>query len=244
VSTEPVRVFLLDDHEVVRAGVAAMLEAEDDIAVVGGAGTAEDALEGIAASLPDVAVLDVRLTDGSGVEVCREIRSRHPEVKALMLTSFADDRALLDAGMAGASAYVLKQVRGGAIGELRMVKCGFNYCTRNIEGNIRFNADLAGGALMDIGRQLLDPATLRMATERLRDSGELLIEELSPQEQKLFHLIGEGYSNRQIAEELFLAEKTVKNYVSNMLAKLGMARRTEAAALAARLEERQQLREQ
>ena len=134
-----------------------------------------------------------------------------------MPTSFADDRAMLDAGMAGASAYVLKQVKGTEL----------------------LDAIRAVAA----GRELLDPATIRHATERLRSSGELLIDELSPQEQKLFRLIGDGYSNRQIADELFLAEKTVKNYVSNMLAKLGMARRTEAAALAARLDERQHNRE-
>ena len=207
------RVFLLDDHEVVRTGLAAMLDTEDDIDVVGEAGTAADALAAVAELRPDVAVLDVRLGEGNGIEVCRDIRSSHPEVTCLMLTSFADDRALLDAGLAGASAYVLKQVKGTEL----------------------LDAIRAVAA----GRELLDPATIRHATDRLRASGELLIDELSPQEQKLFRLIGDGYSNRQIADELFLAEKTVKNYVSNMLAKLGMARRTEAAALAARLDERQ-----
>ena len=211
------RVFLLDDHEVVRTGLAAMLDTEDDIDVVGEAGTAADALAAVAELRPDVAVLDVRLGEGNGIEVCRDIRSSHPEVKCLMLTSFADDRALLDAGLAGASAYVLKQVKGTEL----------------------LDAIRAVAA----GRELLDPATIRHATDRLRASGELLIDELSPQEQKLFRLIGDGYSNRQIADELFLAEKTVKNYVSNMLAKLGMARRTEAAALAARLDERQHNRE-
>ena len=211
------RVFLLDDHEVVRAGLAAMLQVEDDIDVVGEAGTAAEALTAIAELEPDVAVLDVRLGDGNGIEVCREIRSSHPGVKCLMLTSFADDRAMLDAGLAGASAYVLKQVKGTEL--------------------------LDAVRAVASGRELLDPATIRVATERLRASGELLIDELSPQEQKLFRLIGDGYSNRQIADELFLAEKTVKNYVSNMLAKLGMARRTEAAALAARLDERQHNRE-
>ena len=211
------RVFLLDDHEVVRTGLAAMLDTEDDIDVVGEAGTAADALAAVAELRPDVAVLDVRLGEGNGIEVCRDIRSSHPEVKCLMLTSFADDRARLDAGLAGASAYVLKQVKGTEL----------------------LDAIRAVAA----GRELLDPATIRHATDRLRASGELLIDELSPQEQKLFRLIGDGYSNRQIADELFLAEKTVKNYVSNMLAKLGMARRTEAAALAARLDERQHNRE-
>ena len=216
-SAATTRVFLLDDHEVVRTGLAAMLDTEDDIDVVGEAGTAADALAAVAELRPDVAVLDVRLGEGNGIEVCRDIRSSHPEVKCLMLTSFADDRALLDAGLAGASAYVLKQVKGTEL----------------------LDAIRAVAA----GRELLDPATIRHATDRLRASGELLIDELSPQEQKLFRLIGDGYSNRQIADELFLAEKTVKNYVSNMLAKLGMARRTEAAALAARLDERQHNRE-
>ena len=208
-----IRIFLLDDHEVVRVGLATMLDAEPDLEVVGHAGNAENALAGIADSLPDIAVLDVRLEDGNGIEVCREIRSTHPDVSCIMLTSFADDRALVDAGMAGASAYVLKQVRGDELAD-----------------TIRAVAE---------GRQLLDPATIRHATERLRSSGELLIEDLSPQERRLFVLIGDGYSNRQIANELYLAEKTVKNYVSTLLAKLGMTRRTEVAALAARLDERQ-----
>ena len=208
-----IRIFLLDDHEVVRVGLATMLDAEPDLEVVGHAGNAENALAGIADSLPDIAVLDVRLEDGNGIEVCREIRSTHPDVSCIMLTSFADDRALVDAGTAGASAYVLKQVRGDELAD-----------------TIRAVAE---------GRQLLDPATIRHATERLRSSGELLIEDLSPQERRLFVLIGDGYSNRQIADELYLAEKTVKNYVSTLLAKLGMTRRTEVAALAARLDERQ-----
>ncbi len=211
------RVFLLDDHEVVRVGLATMLDGEPDLEVVGHAGNAVDALAGIAESEPNVAVLDVRLEDGNGIDVCREIRSSHPEVHCIMLTSFADDRAMVDAGMAGASAYVLKQVRGDELTK-----------------TIRAVAE---------GRQLLDPATVRLATERLRASGELLIEDLSPQERRLFVLIGDGYSNRQIADELYLAEKTVKNYVSSLLAKLGMTRRTEVAALAARLDERRHARE-
>jgi len=211
------RVFLLDDHAVVRAGLAAVLDAESDIEVIGQAGTAAEALTQIAALTPDIAVLDVRLGEGSGIDVCREIRSEHPEVSCIMLTSFADDRAIVDAGMAGAAAFVLKQVRGDELAET----------IRNVRD----------------GRQLLDPATVRHATERLRSSGELVVEDLSPQEKKLFVLIGDGYSNRQIADELYLAEKTVKNYVSGMLAKLGMTRRTEVAALAARLEERQAARD-
>ncbi len=211
------RVFLLDDHEVVRVGLATMLDAEPDLEVVGHAGTAADALAGIGETTPDVAVLDVRLENGNGIDVCREIRSAHPDVHCIMLTSFADDRAMVDAGMAGAAAYVLKQVRGDELTD-----------------TIRAVAE---------GRQLLDPATVRLATERLRSSGELLIEDLSPQEKRLFVLIGDGYSNRQIADELYLAEKTVKNYVSSLLAKLGMTRRTEVAALAARLDERQHARD-
>lgn len=213
----PTRVLLLDDHAMVRAGLAAILEAEADIEVVAQAGSSEEALALITESAPDIAVLDVRLGEGSGIDVCRDIRSVHPEIGCIMLTSFADDRAIVDAGMAGAAAFVLKQVRGEELAET----------IRNVRD----------------GRQLLDPATLRHATERLRASGELLVEELSPQEKKLFALIGDGYSNRQIADELYLAEKTVKNYVSGMLAKLGMTRRTEVAALAARLEERQSARE-
>jgi two-component system response regulator DevR len=211
------RVFLLDDHGVVRVGLATMIDSEPDLEVVGQAGNAENALTGIAESQPDVAVLDVRLDDGNGIEVCREIHATHPDVRCIMLTSFADDRALVDAGAAGASAYVLKQVRGDELADTIRAVAG--------------------------GRQLLDPATLRHATERLRASGELLIEDLSPQEKRLFVLIGDGYSNRQIADELYLAEKTVKNYVSTLLAKLGMTRRTEVAALAARLDERQNARD-
>ncbi len=211
------RVFLLDDHEVVRVGLATMLDSEPDIEVVGHAGNAENALTGIAESEPHVAVLDVRLEEGNGIEVCREIREAHPDIRCIMLTSFADDRAMVDAGVAGASAYVLKQVRGDELADTIRAVAG--------------------------GRQLLDPATIRHATERLRASGELLIEDLSPQEKRLFVLIGDGYSNRQIADELYLAEKTVKNYVSTLLAKLGMTRRTEVAALAARLDERQSARD-
>ncbi len=164
-----------------------------------------------------MAVLDVRLGDGSGVEVCRELRSDHPEIACLMLTSFADDRAMVDASVAGASGYVLKQIQ-----------------SNDLIDSIR---KVAGGA------QLLDAAEVRLALDRLRNSMEGRVDSLTEQEHRIFDLIGEGYSNRQIAEELYLAEKTVKNYVSNLLAKLGMARRTEAAATAARLDERQRMRE-
>ena len=165
---------------------------------------------------PDVAVLDMRLADGNGLAVCRDIRSNHPEVTCLMLTSFADDQALVEASIAGAAGYVLKQIRGNDLVE-----------------SIR---RVAGGA------QLLDTAAVRMAMERLRASEAGVLDTLTPQERRIFDLIGDGRSNRQIADELFLAEKTVKNYVSNLLTKLRMARRTEAAALSARLEERQKRR--
>jgi DNA-binding NarL/FixJ family response regulator len=209
-----IRVFLLDDHEVVRRGVRELLEAGgDEMAVVGEAGTAEEALARIPAVRPDVAVLDVRLPDGNGVEVCREIRSRHPEVACLMLTSFADDEALFDSIMAGASGYVLKQVRGG---DLR-------------DGVRRVAA----------GQSLLDPTVTARVLERLRHPpGDDHGVHLTDQEERILDLLAEGLSNRQIGERLYLAEKTVKNYVSNLLTKLGMHRRTEAAVYAARLADR------
>lgn len=209
-----IRVFLLDDHEVVRRGIAAALEAESDLTVVGEAGTAEEAIAGIRELTPDVAVLDVRLGDGehNGIAVCREITSEFPAVKVLILTSFDSDRALVDAGLAGASGFILKQIRSNELVDA-----------------IRGVAD---------GRRYLDDAEVRLATRRLRDSEEGRLDDLTTQERRIFDLIGEGYTNRQIAQEMYLAEKTVKNYVSNLLAKLGMSRRTEAAALAARLVER------
>lgn len=209
-----IRVFLLDDHEVVRQGVKAALEAEGDMTVVGEAGTAADALANIADSGADVAVLDVRLGEGDGIEVCREITSNNPGIKSLILTSFDSDRALVDAGLAGAAGFVLKQIRSAELID----------SIRKVAG----------------GRQLLDDAEIRMAMRRLRDSEEGRLQDLTPQEQRIFDLIGDGMTNRQIAQEMYLAEKTVKNYVSNLLAKLGMSRRTEAAALSARLEERSQ----
>ncbi len=208
----PVRVFLLDDHEVVRKGVSDLLESEDDLIVVGEAGSAGEALAAVERSQPDVAVLDVRLQDGNGIEVCREIRSAHPDVTCIILTSFADDQALVDAALAGAAGFVLKQVRGNELVE-----------------SIRKVAN---------GAQLLDSATVRLTMQRLKESEEGPIATLTEQEHRIFDLIGEGLSNREIADQMFLAEKTVKNYVSNMLAKLGMTRRTEAAAFAARLDER------
>ncbi len=212
------RVFLLDDHEIVRRGVAQLIDAEPDLTVVGEASGATEALDVVKRTTPDVAVLDIRLQDGTGIEVCRDIRSECPDVACLILTSFADDRALVDASLAGAAGYVLKQVRGNDLLEsIRKV-----------------------GA----GAQLLDSATVRLGMQRLKDSDSGRIDTLTDQERRIFDLIGEGRSNRQIAESMFLAEKTVKNYVSNMLAKLGMSRRTEAAAFAARLEERERRRYQ
>ncbi|MCA2188847.1 response regulator [Nonomuraea cavernae] len=206
-----IRVFLLDDHEVVRRGVAALLGSEDDIEVIGEAGTAESAIARIPALKPDVAVLDVRLPDGNGVDVCREVRSKLPGLACLMLTSFADDDALFDAVMAGASGYVLKQIHGS-----------------DLVGAVRTVAS---------GQSLLDPQTTAAMLQRLRDQAARQdpLAALSDQERHILELIGEGLTNRQIGERLFLAEKTVKNYVSNLLAKLNMQRRTQAAALSARL---------
>jgi two-component system, NarL family, response regulator DevR len=214
----PVRIFLLDDHELVRRGVRDLIWAEEDMVVVGEASTGEEALERISQTQPDVAVLDVRLGDGegtlSGIEVCRDIRSNHPEVACVMLTSFADDEALFASIMAGAAGYVLKQIRG---------------------------ADLVG-AIRRVGRgeNLLDPVITARVLERLRNPPPESdpLSDLTPQERRILDLIAEGRTNRQIAEVMFLAEKTVKNYVSHLLAKLGMQRRSEAAAYAARLAER------
>jgi two-component system response regulator DevR len=210
----PVRIFLVDDHEVVRRGVRDMLEAEDDFEVVGEAGTVQDALNRIGSAMPDVAVLDVRLPDGNGVELCRELRILHPHVACLMLTSFDDDEALFEAIVAGAAGYVLKQVKGHDIVEaIRQV-----------------------GA----GRSLIDPRMAARVMERLRNgaSEDPKVASLSNQERRILELLADGMTNRQIAAEMFLAEKTVKNYVSNLLAKMGMSRRTEAAVYAARQAER------
>ena len=212
----PVRVFLLDDHEIVRRGVADVLNAEPDLEVVGEHGSAAGALEAVEACEPHVAVLDVRLGDGSGIEVCRDIRAAHPDIGCLMLTSFSDDEALLDAAMAGAAGYVLKQIR-----------------TNDLTESIRKVAD---------GVQLLDKAEVRMLVRRLSETEEGVLRTLTPQELKIFELIGDGMSNRQIADEMFLAEKTVKNYASNLFSKLGISRRTQAAALAARVDERRKNR--
>ena len=209
------RVFLLDDHEIVRRGLRELLEAEDDLHIVGEAGTAADALARIPPTRPDVAVLDVRLPDGNGVEVCREVRSRHPEIRCLMLTSYADDEALFDAIMAGASGYVLKEIRGNDLVD----------AIRQVAG----------------GKSLLDPAATQRVLDRLRkgEQHDGRLDGLSDQERRILELIGEGMTNRQIGESMHLAEKTVKNYVSSLLAKLGMERRTQAAAFAARLDAEQ-----
>jgi two-component system response regulator DevR len=211
-----IRVFLLDDHELVRRGVRDLVSAEPDIDVVGEAGTGQEALQRIPATKPDVAVLDVRLGDDpsemSGVEVCREIRSAHPEIACVMLTSYADDEALFASIMAGAAGYVLKQIRGSDL----------------VEGIRRVAA----------GESLLDPSVTARVLERLRTPALDPLAALTPQERRILDLITEGMTNRQIGDEMFLAEKTVKNYVSHLLAKLGMERRTEAAAYAATLAER------
>jgi DNA-binding NarL/FixJ family response regulator len=211
-----VRVFLLDDHEVVRRGLTDLLEGDDELEVVGEAGTAEEALARIPAVRPDVAVLDVRLPDGNGIEVCREIRSRHPEIACLMLTSFADDEAMFAAIMAGAAGFLLKQVRG-----IELVE-GVRRAAR--------------------GESLLDPATTARVLDRIRTRAdeEDELSELTAQERVLLGHIADGLTNRQIGEKMHLAEKTIKNYVSNLLSKLGMSRRTEAAVYAARLAERRQ----
>jgi two-component system, NarL family, response regulator DevR len=207
-------VFLLDDHEVVRTGLRALLEPSDDIAVVGEAGTMAEALARIPPTKPNVAILDVRLPDGSGIEVCREIRSSFPEVACLMLTSYADDEALVASIMAGAVGYVLKQV--GSFDLLEAIR--------------RVGA----------GESLLDPVLTARVLNRLREGPRVdpRLARLTAQERRILDLIAAGCTNRQIADTMFLAEKTVKNYVSNLLSKLGMQRRTQAAIFAARLDER------
>ena len=206
----PITVFLLDDHEIVRRGIAQLLENEDGIKVIGQAGTAAEALARIPALRPDVAILDVRLPDGDGVSVCRDVRgSVEPPPACLMLTSYSDDEALFSAIMAGASGYLLKQVAGiDLVGAVRTIA--------------------AGGSL-------LDPRATALVLERLRKGAEPRdprYASLSPQEQRILGLIADGLTNRQIGAELFLAEKTVKNYVSSLLHKLGFSRRTEAAVYA------------
>jgi two-component system, NarL family, response regulator DevR len=208
-------VFLVDDHEIVRRGLTDLINREDDMLVVGEAGRADEAVARIGATGPHVAVLDYQLPDGNGVEVCREVTDRYPNIACLMLTAFADDEAVFAAIMAGAKGYVLKQIRGNdLISSIRRV---------------------AGG------EQLLDPAVTARLLDRIR-TPQLAepdpLDVLSPQERKILMLIAEGLTNRQIGERLFLAEKTIKNYVSSVLSKLGLERRTEAAVLATRLADR------
>ena len=204
--TQPrVRVFLLDDHEIVRRGIADLLETEPDITVVGEAGTAAEALRRIPAVQPDVAVLDARLPDGSGIDVCRDIRSSQPSVRCLILTSYDDEDAIFAAVMAGASGYLLKQIRGNSLVDaIRQVAAG---------------------------KSLLDPSVTERLLARLRDGQprDERLASLTEREREILDLIAEGLTNRQIGERLFLAEKTVKNYVSALLAKLGLQRRTQAA---------------
>jgi DNA-binding NarL/FixJ family response regulator len=210
----PVRVFLLDDHELVRHGLRDLLEMSGGFQVVGEAGTVAEALARIPPTNPDVAVVDVQLPDGNGIEVCREVRSRLPHVACLILTSYSDDEALFDAIMAGAAGYVLKQIReNDLVGAIRQVAAG---------------------------RSLLDPRLTAKVLERLREGApeDERLAHLTDQERRILSLVGEGLTNRQIGERIHLAEKTVKNYMSSILAKLGMERRTEVAALAARLDER------
>ena len=210
-------VFLLDDHEVVRRGIRDLLESADDLEVVGEAGDAETALTQVALLKPDVAVLDVQLPNGSGVAVCRDIRSRHPTTACLILTSFSDDEALFSAIMAGAAGYLLKQIRG-------------NDLVDAVQRVAR-------------GESLLDPTIIKRVLERMQTGSTLNdpLKALTDQERRIFALIGEGRTNRQIADTMCLAEKTIKNYVSNLLSKLGMERRTEAAAYAGRLDERKRI---
>ncbi|MEY9835662.1 response regulator [Streptacidiphilus sp. EB103A] len=216
-SKGPVRVFLLDDHEVVRRGVHDLLDAEPDLEVVGEAGTVAQALVRVPALRPDVAVLDVRLPDGDGVSVCRELRSQMPELACLMLTSFDDEEALLDAIMAGASGYVLKQITGtDLVAAVRTVASGQSMLDPG--ATTRLMARMRGDAVKD----QQPPDALSALTER---------------EREILALIGEGLTNRQIGQQLFLAEKTVKNHISRLLAKLGVERRVQAAVIATQTNE-------
>ncbi|WP_328946451.1 response regulator transcription factor [Streptomyces sp. NBC_00250] len=213
----PTRVFLVDDHEVVRRGLRDLIDDEPDMQVVGEAGTADQALARGPALRPDVAVLDVRLPDGDGISVCRELRSRMPELACLMLTSFDDEDALIDAIMAGAAGYVLKQIKG---------------------------SDLVSAVrTVATGQSMLDPATTARLMHSLRDPEAAKPPEderlavLSERERSVLDLIGEGLTNRQIAKQLYLSEKTVKNHISRLLAKLGVERRVQAAVIAAQVHE-------
>lgn len=207
---EPIRVYLLDDHEIVRRGIRELLESEGDIVVVGESGLAVEAIRRIPALRPDVAILDGRLPDGSGIDVCREIRSRDPAIAALILTSYDDDEALFAAIMAGAAGYILKQVGGN----------DFVSTVRRVAA----------------GHSTLDPLVTAQVLERVRNGPRTdpALENLTAQEQRILELIGEGMTNRQMAESMHLAEKTIKNYVSSLLAKLGLESRTQAAIFSLR----------
>jgi two-component system, NarL family, response regulator DevR len=206
-----IRVFLLDDHELVREGIRSLLESDDDIEVVGEAATAEEAMTRIPLAKPDVAILDVRLEDSSGIEVCRDIRSALPDLVCLMLTSYADDEALYSAVLAGAAGFILKNVRGTALSE--SVK------------------------RVAAGDSLLDPKAVATVVQRITNprTAEPQLESLSPQERRLLDLVAQGMTNRQIGEEMFLAEHTVKNYMTSLLRKLRLNSRTEAAIYATKL---------
>ncbi|HZA74456.1 MAG TPA: response regulator transcription factor [Propionibacteriaceae bacterium] len=207
--SETIRVFLLDDHEIVRRGLVDLLSSTTDLVVVGEAATAGEALRRIPAARPDVAVLDARLPDGNGIDVCRDIRSAHPEIRCVILTSYDDDEALFAAVMAGAAGYLLKQIAGNSL--------------------------LDAVRAVAAGRSLMDPAVTGKLLERLRHPAQPdpRISELTPREREILDLIAEGLSNKEIGARLFLAEKTVKNYVSSLLAKLNMQRRTQAAVFGA-----------
>ncbi len=211
-SGPPLRVLLVDDHEVVRSGIKALLQATEDIVVTGEAGSVREAIDEADRTRPDVVVMDVRLTDGSGIEATREIRAKHERTAVLMLTTFADDEALFASIMAGASGYVLKQVRGSEL--VRAIRT------------------------VGKGESLLDPAVTSSVLDRLRKGKHLLGDEklsrLSPQEERILALVADGRTNKEIGDELQLAEKTIKNYVSSILSKLEVARRAEAAAYLAR----------
>lgn len=206
-----IRVVIVDDHELVRRGLSDLLESDGALSVVGQAGNAYDAFHTVLTLLPEVVVLDVRLPDGNGVELCRDIKAHSPEIKVVMLTSFADDEALLGAILAGADGYILKDIKGETL--LRSIH---QVCS---------------------GQSILDEHAADRVRERLRKSGSPAAEisELTEQERRIIALIGQGMTNRQIAEQLFIAEKTVKNYVSSLLAKLGLERRTQAASLVTRV---------
>jgi two-component system response regulator DevR len=207
--SEPIRVFLLDDHEIVRRGIADLIESADDLTIVGEAGTAGEALARVPAARPNVAVLDARLPDGSGIDVCRDLRSAVPEVRCLILTSYDDQDAIFAAVMAGASGYLLKEIRG----------------TRLLDAIREVAA----------GKSLLDPSVTEHLLSRLRSGApeDARLASLTDREREILGLIADGLTNRQIGERLFLAEKTVKNYVSALLVKLGMQRRTQAAVYGA-----------